>query len=119
MTVTIRSLHVYPVKGLKGIEVPRARCTALGLEHDRRFMVVDPGGVFFTQRTHPKMATLWTDFRGDALEISTVDMAPVEVPLHPRGKAGTRVTVWNSTVDAVAVSPDADAWLTEALGTPC
>jgi uncharacterized protein YcbX len=119
MTVTVRSLHVYPVKGLKGIEVPRARCTELGLEHDRRFMVVDPAGMFFTQRSHPKMATLWTDLRGDALEISTADMSPLEVPLRPAGAPGTRVTVWSSTVDAVAVSIEADAWLTEALGTPC
>jgi uncharacterized protein YcbX len=119
MPATVQSLHVYPVKGLKGIDVQEARCTDRGFEHDRRFMVVDPGGVFLSQRSHPKMATVWTDLAGDALELAAPDMAPIEVPLRPRGPAALRVQVWRSTVQAVHVSPEADAWLTRYLGLGC
>ena len=63
MATTLAALHVYPVKGLKGIELKEARATERGLEHDRRFMVVDDEGVFLTQRDHPAMATIWTDIR--------------------------------------------------------
>jgi uncharacterized protein YcbX len=119
MPATVQSLHVYPVKGLKGIEVREARCTDRGLEHDRRFMVVDPGGVFISQRSHPKMATIWTDFAGDALEIAAPDMPALELPLRPEGPATLRVQVWNSTCHAIPVSREADEWLTRYLGLGC
>lgn len=119
MPLTVRSLHVYPVKGLKGIDVAHARCTDRGFEFDRRFMVVTPEGMFLTQRSHPRMATIWTDLAGDVLELAAPDLPPLEVPLRPEGAPSMRVVVWRSTVDAVPVSPEADAWLSEALATPC
>lgn len=119
MPATIQSLHVYPVKGLKGIDLEAARCTDRGLEHDRRFMVVDPGGVFLTQRSHPKMATVWTDIAGDALELAAPGMDTIEVPLRPTGPASLRVQVWRSLCEAVHVSRAADEWLTRYLGLGC
>ena len=120
MPITVASLHLYPVKGLKGIEVREARCTDRGFASDRRFMVVGPDGMFMSQRSHPRMATIWTDFAGgDRLELSAPDQGPLEVPLQPRGAASRRVVVWKSAVDAVPVSPEADAWLSEALASPC
>ena len=119
MPLTVRSLHVYPVKGLKGIDVAHARCTDRGFEFDRRFMVVTPDGMFISQRSHPRMATIWTDLAGDTLELAAPDLPPLEVPLRPAGDASQRVVVWRSTVDAVPVSREADAWLSEALGSPC
>ena len=118
MTATIQSLHIYPVKGLKGIDVREARCTDRGLEHDRRFMVVDPGGVFLTQRAHPRMATVWTALAGERLELAAEGREPIEVPLRPEGAASMKTVVWRSAVDAVPVSKEADGWLSEALGTP-
>ena len=73
MTATISSLHVYPVKGLKGIDLAEARATERGLEHDRRWMVIDPQGEFLTQRSRPRMATVWTDLLPGALELSAPD----------------------------------------------
>ena len=100
--ITLASLHVYPVKGLKGIDLAEARCTERGLEHDRRWMVVDAQGVFLTQREHPKMATVWTDIAQGALELSAPDVGSVEVPLVADG-APLRVKVWSSVCDAIGV----------------
>jgi uncharacterized protein YcbX len=61
MPLTLSALNVYPVKGLKGIALTQARCTERGLEHDRRWMVVDPEDNFLSQRELPKMATIWTE----------------------------------------------------------
>jgi uncharacterized protein YcbX len=119
MNATVKSLHVYPVKGMKGIEVEHARATERGLEHDRRWMVVDPGGEFFTQRSHPKLATIWTELRGESLELSAPDVGAVEAPLAPEASAPMRVRVWNSIVDALPVSGRVDAWLSEYLGEAC
>jgi uncharacterized protein YcbX len=115
---TIKSLHIYPVKGLKGIDLEEAEATERGLRHDRRWMVVDPEGEFLTQREYPKMATVWTDLTNDALVLSAPDHDEVSVPLAATGKT-MAVRVWRSTVDAVAVSPAADKFLTEYLDLPC
>src|SRR4051794_25159088 len=119
MAITVSQLWVYPVKGLKGIPLDRARCTDRGLEHDRRFMVVDREGRFMTQREHPRMATVWTEMADGALRLAAPDVGEVEIPLEPRGVAGLTVQVWRSTVAAVAASNAADAWLTDYLRTPC
>lgn len=119
MALTLSALHIYPVKGMKGIDLTEARCTDRGLEHDRRWMVVDAEGEFLSQRELPKMATVWTDLTGDALTLSAPDMPEVDVPLEPRPAAPIRVRVWRSLCDAVPVSSDADSWLSEYLGLAC
>lgn len=121
MAVKLSALYIYPVKGLKGIELSEARCTDRGLLHDRRWMVVDAAGIFLSQREHPRMATVWTDVADGALSLAAPDAGSVEVPIdagHARS-APVRVRVWNSVVDAVPVSPYADAWLADYLGMPC
>jgi uncharacterized protein YcbX len=119
MPITVSQLWIYPVKGLKGIPVERARCTARGLAHDRRFMVVDASGRFMSQREHPRMATIWTEIADGALVLSAPDVAEVEVPLEPKGAPGESVQVWRSTCDAVHTCAEADTWLSDFLGVPC
>ncbi len=118
MPATLSALHIYPVKGLKGIELAEARATDRGLEHDRRWMVVDANGEFISQRSHPRMATVWTEISDGALRLSAPDAGEVEVPLAPTPGPTIPVRVWRSTCEALPASPDADAWLTEYLGAP-
>jgi uncharacterized protein YcbX len=119
MAVTVSQLNVYPVKGLKGLCLESALATERGLAHDRRFMVVDPGGHFLSQRELPAMATVWTDIAGADLRLSAPDRDEISLPLEPRDGEPMRVTVWNSVCDAIAPSPEADRWLADCLATPC
>lgn len=119
MAITVSALHVYPVKGLKALDVAGARLTERGFEHDRRYMVVDAAGEFLSQRMLPRMATVWTDIDGAELTLSAPDLDPVGLPLEPRSGEPMRVRVWRSTCDAVAPSREADAWLSAYLGVEC
>jgi uncharacterized protein YcbX len=119
MPVTLSALNVYPVKGLKGIALGEARCTDRGLEHDRRWMVVDSEGVFLSQREHPKMATVWTEIADGRLTLSAPDVSSVDIALNGRGSAAMKVRVWNSLCEAVPVSAASDAWLSDYLGLAC
>ena len=119
MPITVSALNIYPVKGLKGIAIEEARVTERGLEHDRRFMVVDRTGEFLSQRVLPKMATVWTAIERGELGLSAPDMDPVSLPLEPTGGEAMRVRVWRSVCDALAPSPAVDAWLSEYLGIEC
>lgn len=119
MGITVSALNVYPVKGLKGIALQEARCTDRGIEHDRRWMVVDRERQFISQRSHPKMATVWTEIDGDELVLSAPDEPEVRLPLRPKGQTKARVQVWSATCDAVTVSQRADEWLSRYLGLEC
>jgi uncharacterized protein YcbX len=119
VALIVSQLNVFPVKGLKGIAVDSALATDRGLEHDRRFMVVDPSGVFLTQRDLPRMATVWTEVDGDELRLAAPDCDEVCLPLAPAEGEPMRVEVWDSICQAIAPSPEADRWLTAALGRPC
>ena len=116
MPTTVSSLHIYPVKGLKGIDLERARATEMGLEHDRRWMVVDAEGEFITQRSHPKMATIWTELEASELVLAAPDMNELRVPIEPPLAGMMRVRVWNSVCNALPVSREADDWLSDYLG---
>lgn len=119
MPVTVSALNIYPVKGLKAIALEESRVTERGLEHDRRFMVVDRAGEFLSQRALPKMATVWTEIERGELILSAPDLDPVALPLEPPGGEAVRVRVWRSMCDALAPSPRADAWLSGYLGIEC
>jgi uncharacterized protein YcbX len=120
MAVTISALHIYPVKSLAGIPVAEAEVTGRGLRHDRRFMVVDPLGEFFTQRDFPKMATVWTEIVDGKLRLAGPDAGEVELDAEPEDGEPMQVRVWNSNgVEAIVPSPVADQWLSDYLGTHC
>lgn len=120
MNATLSSLHIYPVKSLGGIALDEAEVTRRGLRHDRRFMVVDPSGEFYTQRDFPLMATVWTEIEGGMLRLAAPDAGEVELEAEPDEGEPMRVTVWNSSgVEAIAPSADADEWLSDYLGGDC
>ena len=56
--ITVASLIYYPIKACRGFEVDETNVERMGLEHDRRMMVVTPEGGFLTQRDYPKLASL-------------------------------------------------------------
>lgn len=117
MTVTLTEIHVYPVKSLGAVALTEAVVTKRGLANDRRFMVVDKDGEFFTQREVSKMATVWVDIDGDTISLSAPDMDPVAFDAEPIEQPSRLVHVWSSHVPAHAVSAEADTWLSAMLGT--
>ncbi|MCD2197601.1 MOSC domain-containing protein [Actinomycetospora endophytica] len=110
----VGELGVFPVKSLRGLDVDSAEVRPWGYEGDRRWMVVDPQGRFVTQRSTPAMALVGTVRRADGLvELRAAGADPM--PLVPTGPE-TTVSVWRDEVRAVRGSPEADRWLSTALG---
>ena len=116
MSITLSGINVYPVKGLGGITLDEAMCTARGLKHDRRFLIVDQDNQFVTQRELPRMATIWTDVGAGQLELAAEDREPVYVDAEPRALPTRTVGIWSSQVQAHTVSGEADEWLSDYLG---
>lgn len=119
LAVSVQALHVYPVKSLRGIAVPAATVTDRGLEHDRRFMVVDEAGRFLTQRTLPRMSLVSAHLEPPALRLSAPARADLLLPLRPAGGDILGVEVWRDRCDALSLGPEAARWLGEFLGLRC
>ena len=69
--IRVAALVLYPVKSLRGTPVASAVVDDLGLEGDRRFLVVGPAGRFITRRTVPRMALVSTSLSGELLRLAT------------------------------------------------
>ena len=120
MTISLSAIFIYPVKALGAISLGQSLVTPRGLQHDRRFMVVDANHQFLTQRDHPKMATVWVEIdagkNGGEVIFSAPDVGSISFPATP-GELPTRtVKVWASHVRAHTVSAEADQWLSGYLG---
>jgi len=63
-------IYIYPIKSLGGISLQSVKVKERGLQHDRRWMLVDKNGMFLTQREHPQMALLQVNINDDVLEVA-------------------------------------------------
>jgi uncharacterized protein YcbX len=115
----VRSLHIYPVKSCRGIDVDQAVVVERGLRHDRRWMIVDPDGVFLSQRNHPAMARIRPRLTADTLVLETAGHPPLEVPLTSDPQGSRRVRVWRDACTATSEGPGAADWFSSVLGASC
>jgi len=114
----IASLHVYPVKSCRGIDVDAFRLTETGPEWDRRWMIVKSAdGGFITQRSHPAMARIAVTVGSGQLRLAANDIEPLAVPVDHGGETRP-VTVWNDDCLGVDAGDDASDWLAATLGEP-
>ncbi|HEV2091982.1 MAG TPA: MOSC N-terminal beta barrel domain-containing protein [Rubrobacter sp.] len=112
-------VYVYPIKSCGGISLQSAELGATGLLGDRRWMLVDEGGGFLSQRQHPRMALISPSLAPDRLVVRAPGMPDLEVPLE--GKTGPRldVEVWGDAQRGVRAGGEADRWFGRFLGFPC
>jgi uncharacterized protein YcbX len=117
MSLTLRSIHVHPVKSLGGFAVEEARLTDRGLEHDRRWMLVDEGGRFLSQRELAAMACLHCGPTADGFRVSDVRNGDrIELPCSIIGGVRHPVTVWDDPVEALLGDHTWNRWFSKRLG---
>ena len=115
--LTLSQIWIYPVKSLGGILLPKAQLEERGLQHDRRWLVVDDNHRFLSQREHPEMALIEVTLGDNALLLShrTLPLKPLRVPFLPETFDLLQVGIWDDVVEAVVVSDDCNRWLSQAL----
>jgi uncharacterized protein YcbX len=113
--LSIASLHVYPVKSCRGIELTQAELTPRGLRHDREWMVVTPEGRFLTQRELPRLALITPGIAGNALSLRADGAGDIAVTLDADSALAREVTVWGDTVLARDEGDAAAHWLSDFL----
>lgn len=117
--ISVTQLFIYPVKSLAGISLDTSNIDNMGLQYDRRWMVVSPTGKFMTQRTVPKMALINTSIDNGQLTLSKKGREPHQVALTATTSEKMDVTVWKDNLCVSKVGAETDAWLSEALDIDC
>jgi Uncharacterized Fe-S protein len=121
MTISILSLHTYPVKSCGGITHARIGISQAGLDFDRQWVVVDRTGHFLTQRAHPRMALIQTELDDTALFLNAPEMPTLRVSLHPTngGSQATPIRIWRSDTLGRDEGNTAAQWFNDFLGMEC
>ncbi len=117
----LSEVNIYPIKSLKGISLSETSVEARGLQYDRRWMLTDPNGIFFTQREVPKMATVSVQVSRDNLIVEAPETESLWIPTGSMNATvrTQKVKIWASECVA-AVYPDTiNEWFSEVLGTKC
>ena len=115
----LSELYVYPIKSLGGVRLDSATVEARGLQHDRRWMLVDHQNQFLTQRKYGRMALIKTELGETGLRITVPGGGELRVPYGAHTGEALQVTIWDDTCPALAVGAEADRWFTHALGMSC
>ena len=116
----LSEIWIYPVKSLGGISLSTAQVTHRGLEHDRRWMLVDDQGVFLSQRTTPELSLFKTEIISNHVVIShaekAVDAIKISLETTQVGtKESIKVVVWDDTIDAHEVDSAFSNWFSVLL----
>ena len=117
VAVTLRSVHVYPVKSCAGVALDESLLIETGLEFDRAWMVVDAAGRFVSQRELPRMALIRTTLKHTELVLRAPGMLALHLALDAV-EVPRQVTVWNDTVAAYDMGDLAAQWFSDFLAAP-
>ena len=118
MSLHLASIHIHPIKSLGGFAVNEALITDRGLQHDRRWMLVDQDGRFLSQRELPAMACLHTAPAEHGFHITDVRTGDtLDLPWELREGTACRAQVWEDEVDVISAE-HLSSWFSDRLGTP-
>jgi len=115
--IRITGLHVYPVKGCRGIAVERARVAVTGFEHDREWLITRPDGRFITQREEPRLALIETALIDTALRLRIPGGSELRVAPAAAGRE-VEVTIWKDSCAAFDAGEEPAEFLSSYLGSP-
>ncbi|AZF06545.1 MOSC domain-containing protein [Pseudomonas sp. R5-89-07] len=115
----LSALYRYPLKSGKAQALQQIGLDKLGLEGDRRWMLVDEAsGRFLTQRAVAKMSqltALWNTAGG--LTLSSPGYPTLDVAL-PGADALRGVTIWHDSLRVPDAGDAAAAWVSAFIGKP-
>jgi uncharacterized protein YcbX len=113
--VRVESLHIYPIKSARVLDVNQARVQPWGLAGDRRWAVVDEAGNRIAAWKYPALLRAVADPTPDGLQLHGPGW-PLFVPFPD---PAVRMPVSHTRLDTAALAgPQASDWFSELLGRP-
>jgi uncharacterized protein len=116
--VRLASIHIYPLKAARAVDLGESRVEPWGLAGDRRWLLTDKDGRFISQREEPSLARVVVTCGPCRIRVSAEGRTGLVIAEPPAGAALLKVSVWSSTLLAAAAGPEPDAWFSAYLGRP-
>jgi uncharacterized protein len=113
--VSVRSLHIYPIKSCAGISVNDGLLVDTGLDLDRAWMLVDEHREFVTQRELPRLVLVQPTLKHNEVVLRAPGMLALHLSVD-RVEAPLRAKVWNDWVAACDMGDLAAQWFSDFLG---
>jgi uncharacterized protein YcbX len=118
MAITLSAIHIFPLKSCAPLPLAQARVHARGLEHDRRWLLVDEESKFITARKCPKLVLVRAVPIDEGLQLDAPGMPTLRVSF-PAATRRTSTVIWDDTVTALAGDDESATWLSRLLEQPC
>lgn len=117
----LSGLYRYPLKSAMGEALRETALDTLGVQGDRRWMVVDTQtGRFLTQRLLAQMTQLQARWLGSTqLQLSAPGMSDLQVVVPDEQASLRAVTIWRDSLQVPDAGDAAAQWLSEWLGRAC
>lgn len=117
-SISVAALYAYPIKSCRGQELASGVIEARGFQHDRAFLLVDPGGRYIERAEHPRVVLIEVTIEAADLLLNAPGMTPLRVKYRT---AGPRVdaALWQLPCPAIDQGDAAAEWLSAFLATPC
>lgn len=113
----VTEIWIYPVKSLGGIRLTSSKVLPKGLEHDRRWMLIDEENRCMTQRVYPQMALFKLSYDQGNFMIRHQEES-MNLPFKS-GDNSIDAIVWDDPVGVYEVSKQHSSWLSKLLGMNC
>jgi uncharacterized protein YcbX len=114
----LSALYRYPLKSGKVDVLQNVNLDKLGLDGDRRWMLVDEAsGRFLTQRAEAKMSqlsALWNAQGG--LTLSAPQQSSIDIALPGNNAELRGVTIWRDTLRVPDAGDEAARWVSDFIG---
>jgi uncharacterized protein len=107
----------YPVKSLRGHALSEATIERIGVDGDRRWMIVDESGKFLSQRQLPKLAQIDVEPTRSGVTLRHDRHGALSIGVPDESAALETVVVWRDAVKARLAATASD-YLSSFLGRP-
>lgn len=114
----VHSLHVYPLKSGRVVDLAEAEVEPWGLTGDRRYMITDRAGKFITQRELQSLAQVQASEDEGVLFLHHAAGEPDSLSITFDPWRRIDVEVWNSHVTAAVADDRVNATISNWLGQP-
>lgn len=120
MIRTVSDIIIYPIKSLGGINLRAAKLTERGLEHDRRWMLIDKNDRFLTIRQHPEFLFYQLELTNNGFNVTHKHQhASITIPQSLTDGKHKMAKVWDDSVEVIVADKELNDWFSATLNFEC
>ncbi len=117
----LTEINIYPIKSMGRISLTEATVLPVGLQYDRRWLLLDAESNFMTQRNYPQMARIKFKWEENGFTTNYIgeNYDSINIPFEAPDSPIITTQVWKDKVEALAMSDEINNWFSEIFKQNC